>query len=159
MFKAYINDRAELTFADIQEAARFQAAKEANKGASLTITVGEVPEGGPAKRTEQQNRALHLWFEHVAKALNNAGLSTQQVLSHYKMELDWTKERVKEDIWKPVQKAVTGKTSTTELKKQEDITLVWEHINRFFADKLKMETIPFPSHEPGYADTAPLNNN
>jgi hypothetical protein len=109
----------------------------------------------PAPRTEQQNRALHKYFELVADALNGAGLNIEQVLKNFTMELDWTKDSVKEILWRTAQKRITGKYSTTELSKQEDITQVYEALNRFLA-KLGVESIPFPSHEAGYWETAPL---
>ncbi len=73
------------------------------------------------------------------------------------MELEWSKEAVKEILWRTAQKPLLGKSSTTELNKQEDITKVYEAMNRFLA-KLGVESVPFPSYEPGYADTAPLKS-
>ena len=109
----------------------------------------------PASRTDQQNKALHLYCELVAAALNDAGLSMEQVLQNFTMEVEWTKDSVKEIIWRTAQRRFLGKTSTTELNKHDDITRVYEIVNRFLA-KLGIESIPFPSHEPGYWDTAPL---
>lgn len=155
MFKAYINDRAELTFSDMSEAARWQAYKEDHKGATLSIIEAEAGEG-PAKRTDQQNRALHKYFELVADALNDGGFTIQKTLSSYKLELDWSKDTIKEIIWRPAQKALTGKTSTTALNKQEDVTKVYEACNRFLA-QLGIH-VEFPTMPPGYYDTAPLKN-
>ncbi len=73
------------------------------------------------------------------------------------MELEWSNEAVKEILWRTAQKPLLGKSSTTELNKQEDITKVYEAMNRFLA-KLGVESVPFPSYEPGYADTAPLKS-
>ena len=109
----------------------------------------------PAPRTEQQNRALHLYCRQVADALNGAGLDIEQVLKNTTMEIEWTKDSVKEILWRTAQKRALGKQSTTELNKQEDITRVYEIINRFLA-KLGIESIPFPSHEIGHWDSAPL---
>jgi hypothetical protein len=107
-------------------------------------------------RTDQQNKALHLYFEHVAAALNDAGLNIEQVLKNFSMELDWTKESVKEILWRTAQKRLLGKQSTTELSKQEDITSVYEVVNRFLA-KVGIH-VPFPTMPPGYRDTAPLKS-
>lgn len=109
----------------------------------------------PAPRTEQQNKAIHVYCTQVADALNGAGLDIEQVLKNFTMELDWSKDSVKEILWRTAQKRLLGKASTTELSKQEDITKVYEAVNRFLA-KLGIEYIPFPSFDPGYADTAPL---
>src|SRR5436853_7123504 len=108
-------------------------------------------------RTDQQNKALHKYFELVAEALNGAGLSMEQVLQNFTMELDWSPSTVKEILWRTAQKRLLGKHSTKELRKQEEITQVWEVINRFLA-KLGIESIPFPSYPPGYYETAPLKN-
>ena len=155
MFKAYINDRAELTFSDMQEAARWQAYKEDHKGVTLSIVEGEVTDQ-PKKRTDQQNRAIHKYFELVATALNDAGYPIRKTLQSYKAEIDWSKDTVKEIIWRPAQLAITGKSSTTELNKQEDVSKVYETCNRFLA-QLGVH-VPFPTHEPGYYETAPLKN-
>jgi len=107
-------------------------------------------------RTDQQNRALHLYFEMVAKELNDAGYSMEQVLDNFTMELEWTKESVKEILWRTAQRRLLGKQSTKELNKQEDITRTYEAVNRFLA-KLGVH-VPFPTHEPGYWDSAPLKS-
>lgn len=106
-------------------------------------------------RTDQQNKALHVYFALVADALNQSGMNIEQVLKNFTMELDWSPEAVKEILWRTAQKRMLGKKSTTELKKQEEITAVYEALNRFLA-KLGVEHIPFPSHPEGYWDSAPL---
>jgi hypothetical protein len=109
----------------------------------------------PASRTEQQNRALHLYCTQVADALNDAGLSIEQVLKNTTMEINWSMGTVKEILWRSAQQRITGKYSTTELNKQDEIDRVYDTINRFLA-KLGIESIPWPSHAVGYWETAPL---
>lgn len=99
-------------------------------------------ENKPKQRTDQQNRALHLWFELLATELNNAGYTVQLVLSK-KMDLDWDKEKVKELLWRPAQRAILGKESTTELNKQEDIDKVFDHLNRHLGEKFELH-VEFP---------------
>lgn len=96
----------------------------------------------PKQRTEQQNRALHLWFELLAETLNDGGYSVQLVLKE-KMDLNWDKEKIKELLWRPAQQAILGKTSTTELKKQEDIDKVFDHLNRHISEKFGV-SVQFP---------------
>lgn len=96
------------------------------------------------KRTDQQNRAMHKYFELVAEALNNAGYDIEEVLSYYRVDIEWTKESVKEILWRPVQRSMFKKESTTQLKSFKEIDRIYDVINRFLA-KLKIETIPFPS--------------
>lgn len=106
-------------------------------------------------RTEQQNRALHLYCQQVADALNGAGLDIEQVLKNFTMELEWTKDSVKEILWRTAQKRLLQKHSTTELSKQQEIDKVYEAVNRFLA-KMGVDSVPWPSHELGYWDKAPL---
>lgn len=108
----------------------------------------------PTPRTGQQNRALHVFFTLLAYELNEAGLSVQLVLKQ-KMELNWTPSMVKEMLWRPAQKAILKKKSTTQLRKQEDIDLIYDHLNRHLSEKFGI-SVPFPTHEVGYANTAPL---
>lgn len=111
----------------------------------------------PATLTRSQQNALHLYCQQVADALNDAGLDIEQVLKNFTMELSWSKDSVKEILWRTAQQRLLGKHSTTELNKHEDITKVYEAMNRFLA-KLGVESIPFPSFDPGFHDSAPMWN-
>ena len=97
-------------------------------------------------RTETQNRALWLYFTMLADALNDAGFSIKKTLTFYKADIDWDKDSLHDLMWVPIQKALLGKGSTTELKSQEDIDRVYEHVNRFTADKMGI-SMPFPNKE------------
>lgn len=99
----------------------------------------------PKPRTFTQNNALHLWYELVAEAFNEAGYTVQLVLSK-KMDMDWTKDSVKELLWRPAQQAILGKKSTTELNKLEDIDKVFEHLNRHLGEKFGI-FVDFPHDE------------
>ena len=68
----------------------------------------------PLKRTLTQNAALHLYFDMLASALNDAGLDMKTVLKP-EIDIPWTKESVKAHLWKPIQKIMMDKDSTTEL--------------------------------------------
>lgn len=96
----------------------------------------------PKQRTPSQNNALHLYFMWLATELNLAGYSVQMVLKQ-KMELDWTPEMCKDLLWRPAQQAILKKKSTTELNKQQDIDIVWEHLNRHLGEKFGI-FVPFP---------------
>jgi hypothetical protein len=72
------------------------------------------------QRSDAQNDALHLWLEWVAKTLNDAGLEMiVQLPTGKQWTIPWSKHTVKENIWRPVQEAITGKRSTTEPKRLE----------------------------------------
>lgn len=97
------------------------------------------------QRTNQQSKALHLFFKHLAEELNSAGLDMRIVLKP-SYQIWWTPESIKENIWKPVQEAMYKKQSTTELTKKE-IDKVYEQINQLLAEKWGV-SVPFPSNEP-----------
>lgn len=108
--------------------------------------------GEPHKRTLQQNKALHKFCEEVARELNNQGITVQKFLDHA-VELDWNKDTVKNLIWKPIQKALTDKGSTTELDKINDIDLIYDHINRHLSIEFGI-SVDWPHKDPN--DIAPL---
>jgi len=66
------------------------------------------------QRTLTQNRALHLFCQWLADTLNEAGLDMRKTLRE-DVEVPWTQASVKEYLWRPIQKAMTDKHSTTEI--------------------------------------------
>jgi len=94
------------------------------------------------RRTLQQNKALHKYFEMLADELNDAGLDMKKVIT---VDVPWSPLTVKEWLWKPVQKAQLLKESTTELTTDE-INKVYETMNRLMGDKFGIH-VPFPSDE------------
>jgi len=96
------------------------------------------------QRTELQNRALHLYFQLVADALNDAGLDMRAVLKP-NIDIPWTGETVKEYMWRPIMKIQLRKDSTTELT-TVDIDKVFDTLNRHLGEKLGIHE-PFPSVE------------
>ncbi len=106
-----------------------------------------------AKRSEQQNKALHKWFSLVAEELNRGGYTVQLVLKE-KMDLDWDGSKVKELLWRPAQKAIVRKESTKDLEKAGDIDPVFDHLNRHLGEKFGVH-VDWPSYEASY-DDAPL---
>lgn len=102
----------------------------------------------PTQRTAQQNRALHLWFKLVAQTLNSSGLTMRTTLKPEvweNLEMPWNTELVKDFIWRPVQKAMLKKASTTQLT-TADIDKVWDVLNKNLGEKLGVYQ-PFPSIE------------
>ena len=96
------------------------------------------------QRTIKQNSALHKFFELVAETLNSAGLDMRKTLRH-DIDIPWTKDNVKNFLWKPFQEALLGKKSTKELTTAE-VDKVYEVFNRHFGEKFGMHQ-PFPSIE------------
>jgi hypothetical protein len=106
--------------------------------------------GKPNRLTRTQQNALHLYLEHVALELNNAGWTIQKLLEHT-IEINWTKNLAKELLWRPVQKMLKDKESTTQLDKIEP-SEVYEHLNRYLSEICGIH-VPWPSRLPG--DIAP----
>lgn len=95
------------------------------------------------QRTDQQNKALHKYCELLAEALNDAGLDMKQVLKP-EIDIPWTKESVKNHLWRPIQQVMMDKESTTEMSTADpgDIYLV---LNRHIGEKFGIN-VPWPSN-------------
>lgn len=98
-----------------------------------------------ATRSNLQSRSLHLFCDLLAKELNMAGLDMKTVLKP-DVEIPWSKTTVKEYIWRPIQKALTTKISTTEIDTVEP-SEIWEVINRHLGQKFGIEVPLWPSQE------------
>lgn len=102
---------------------------------------------GENTRTNPQNAAMHKFFTLLADALNDAGLDQRDVMAKMKegLEIPWSRDTVKENLWKPIQNAMLGKDSTTKLTTKE-VTDIYEILNRFTASRLGV-SIPFPNKD------------
>lgn len=86
------------------------------------------------QRSLTQNRALHLYCQHVAESLNDGGLDFRQMLGK-DIEVPWTPELVKDHLWRVIQKAVTSHDSTTK-PETGDYGKIYEVLNRHLSSKL-----------------------
>lgn len=84
------------------------------------------------KRTLPQNSALHLFLTQLAEALNEQGITLQQLLAR-SVEVYPTMENLKEDLWRPLQIKMFAKKSTTELAKLGEINQIYDSINKAVA--------------------------
>lgn len=96
--------------------------------------------------SRQQQKSLHLFCRLLADELNGAGLDMKVVLKP-SIDISWTKDNIKEYIWKPIMYSLYQKKSTTKLLKKSEIDGVWKEISRHLADKLGFTCPPFPSEE------------
>ena len=112
---------------------------------SLGLKVHNVREVD-SKRTLPQNNSIHKFCDLLAQELEEKHIDKREFFKE-QFFISWTMEGVKNDIWKPLQKSLTGKKSTTELNRDKEITLIWDNINRIIIDKYKgqVQTPPFPS--------------
>lgn len=95
------------------------------------------------QRTNLQNRSLHKFCEMLAEELNNAGYDMKATLKE-DAEIPWNKDLVKEFLWKPIQKAMVDKTSTTEMD-TTDPSKIHEVLMRHLGSKLGINYIDWPS--------------
>jgi len=94
------------------------------------------------QRSGQQNKALHVYCRLVADALNDAGYDFRLFLKEG-YPVPFTPELVKDHFWRPVQKALTGKESTTKPERAE-YTQIYEVLNRKLAEH--GIHVPWPSN-------------
>ena len=93
------------------------------------------------RRTATQNRALHLWFTQLAKALNDDGFDMRTVIKEG-IDIFWSAHTIKNHLWRPVQKIYLGKESTTELENSE-VSEIYDIINRTVGEKTGVY-VPWP---------------
>ena len=100
----------------------------------------------PRKRTLKQNDSIHLFCSKLANELNGKGYYVQLVLKPT-YELRWDTKTVKEHLFKPIEKALFKKESTTELTTDE-VNKVHLQLMMALQDKLtELDFIDFPSQE------------
>ena len=95
-------------------------------------------------RTDPQNKAIHKFCELLADALDAAGLDMKKTLKP-DVDIPWSKETVKDFLWRPIQQALFQKESTTELETHE-VSEVYQVLNRHLSEKFGV-SVPFPTHE------------
>ena len=105
-------------------------------GFLVQITVG--------KRTHKQQGAMEVFFRLIAEDLNAGGHTMRKMLKK-EIEIEWSQPLVKKYLFKPIMKAVTGKTSTTQLDRKE-VSEVAEVLSDHLAQKMGV-VVNFPSHE------------
>lgn len=94
--------------------------------------------------TRQQQKALHLFYEHLAQELSDAGLDMKKTLKP-EIDIPWSARTVKDFLWRPIQQAQLQKKSTTELT-TTDIDKVVNTLTRHLGERFGIE-IQFPCIE------------
>lgn len=94
------------------------------------------------KRTNKQNRAMHLFFSIIADMFNENGLTFKYTVINKTLEMPYTTDIVKNYVWRPFQIVMFGKKSTTQLTTKE-LTQVADSIEK--ALSLHGHDIQFPS--------------
>lgn len=96
------------------------------------------------QRSDVQNNALHKYCEMLAESLNSAGLDMRKVLKP-EVEIPWNKDSVKDELWRPIQIAMTKKKSTTEPLRGQ-YGEIYETLNRHMSQKFGI-SVPWPCKE------------
>lgn len=122
---------------------------EVSRGTKGVVKL-EIVAVSDKSRTLTQNRALHKYCELLAGVLNDAGFEQRKVIEGMKagFDLPWSKESVKEWLYRPVMQAMTDKRSTTELDTVEP-SKICDVLGRHLAEKYGITPPPFPSLETG----------
>ena len=113
--------------------------KQFNENKYLTI---EINTG--KQRTRTQNASMHLYWDLMAKNLNDGGFTVAQVLSK-PLEISWTKELFGEIVWRSIQSAILGKRSTKKLERQE-CSQIFDEVNRAMIERTGVSA-QWPSKE------------
>lgn len=116
---------------------RLRADFETHKYLRVSVKTGK-------QRTDTQNRALHLFFTQLAKTLNDGGLDFRLTIKE-DVDVPWTPELVKEYMWRPIQKTLTGQQSTTK-PEREMYGMIYEVLSRHLSEKLNVY-VPWPCKE------------
>lgn len=96
-------------------------------------------------RSNQQNRALHLFFTFISQELNEMGMEFTYIgLNTPEISLMYTPELVKNMVWRPIQIALFEIESTTKLN-TDQMNKIIDVITKFLGDKGVV--IEFPNIE------------
>ena len=95
------------------------------------------------QRTPTQNRCMRQWHKQCADDLRAAGLDLRQVLRS-DAEIPMTASNFMENIWRPVQLAMTGKDSS-KLPTTKEYSDIYEVIVKHMAETQGITLPPWPS--------------
>lgn len=96
------------------------------------------------KRTDQQRKAIEVYCRMLGECMNLAGYEQRAVFALMKegFDIPWSQDTVKENMFKPLVKAMLNKDSTADLAPDE-VNKVYEVLNRWTGEKLGV-TVDFP---------------
>ena len=95
------------------------------------------------QRTLTQNGALHRYCAEVAIALNDAGFDFRTFVKEG-YPVPWSEDLAKDYIWRPIQKAITGKDSTTKPETHQ-YSIIYDSVNAKLAEHGIF--VPWPSKD------------
>jgi hypothetical protein len=98
-------------------------------------------------KTDAQRNAAHVWIRQVAQVLNDAGIDKRVVIHKMAtrgLDVRWTEESFKADVYRPIFAAVSAKSSTEEAS-TIDHGIVVEGITKWIGQEFGVVLPPFPS--------------
>lgn len=95
--------------------------------------------------TDNQRRATWLYMTQKSEQLNDSGLDMRVVLKPT-YSIPWTKENFHDHIWIPIQRALYKTDSMRDLTK-EQVSKIFEVIERELGEKHGLDHVPFPNNE------------
>ena len=98
--------------------------------------------------TSPQFKAIHVFFEKVAKLCREEGISREAIIimmKKHSMEVPVTLHFIKE-YWKAVEKDMFGKTSTTQHNKDKEIDEIYVSFVKCFGEEFGVELPKFPTN-------------
>jgi len=85
------------------------------------------------KRTLSQNNSLHLMFQQLSDECLEKGIEMRDIVKD-ELPIECTLENIKW-LWKKLQKALFKTESTTQLKKNGQIKVVYENFNKILIER------------------------
>ena len=96
------------------------------------------------QRTDTQNRSMHKYFNLLSIQLAAGGFDFRQTLKQ-DIDVQWSEYLIKEYMWRPVQEAVTGHSSTTKPTISE-YSEIYDALNNHLSNKFGIYC-PWPSKD------------
>lgn len=108
------------------------------EGKQIQVVIQERP----SFISPPQRASLHLWFTHMAQALNDSGQEIQHIL---KVDVPYTNHSVKQCIWEPIQKSYLQTENISELQTR-DVDQIFDILNRGIGDYTGVN-VPWPQRK------------
>jgi len=98
------------------------------------------------RRTDKQNNSIHLYCQILSQEFLARGIDMREIIRD-EIPISFTPESVKIYLWKPIQMAMFGKKSTTQLDTHE-VSQIHDQLNKIIIERTKGEvSVAFPSVE------------
>jgi len=111
-----------------------------NGQVDLALSFLKLIKADSPARTNSQNRSLHLWLSMIEHEAENQGVTWDKLIKHTS-QLRVTSEALKSAI-KQLIKALWGHTSTTQIKKTEQLNIVIDHVTDWLSKEMEVPAFP-----------------